>query len=183
MAIASNVPMAPYSGRQLLDYNYIANVAGPVAGANANTAAIDLVQPQWQFGQNAPVTYSPETGQSSTGGPDPVPERFWVNIAVTAQSTANTANSKNLNVQIQHTGGLQNTNTGAWSVDTGNYVQIPTLANPMLTVADNAGAGWAASSVVFRLPPQVKRYIRAVSGLEANGGNASNATVSLYLSF
>ena len=186
--------MSPFSLRGLRDYNYIANVAGPNQSATTCTAPIDLIQPQWQSGQNTPVIYNPETGQPQNnaagglGGPDPMPERFWVNVALTTQSTANTANSKNVTITIQHTGVLSN-----GTADTGNWATVPTLASPMLTVADNGGTGWATTATVFgtnvgnvatfRLPPGVGRFIRATAALEANGGNACSATVSLFLTF
>lgn len=164
MAIASNVPIAPVNERRLKDYNYIANVAGPAAGANANTAALDLIQPQWQSGQTAPV--------SGPTGPYAITERLWINVQVTAGGA--TANNKNLNIQLQHTGALAN---GA--VDSGNYANIPQLANPLLKGVDNNGGGVTANSVNLFLPPDVKRFVRAQGTLEANGGNAANATISL----
>lgn len=106
MAIASNVPIAPVNERRLRDYNYIANVALGGVNTRANTAALDLVQPQWQSGQTAPVT--------GPTGPYSVTERFWVQVQLGDNSAS---------AVIQHTGALAN---GA--VDTGNYANISELA-------------------------------------------------------
>lgn len=172
--IATNVPMAPVTERRLRDYSYIANVAGPAAGANANTAALDLIQPQFQSGQSPGAPNSSFSGGSS--GPYSVTERFWVNVQVTAGGA--TANNKNLNVSIEHTGALAN-----GTVDTGNFVSIPQIANPVLRGIDANGGGLSANSVNFMLPPDVKRFIRLKAALEANGGNAANSTTSLALYF
>jgi hypothetical protein len=169
MAIATTVPYAPENGRRLRDYNYIANKAGPAAAANANTAALDLIQPQWQSGQT-----TPNTGEN---GPYAVTERFWVNLSVTASTT--TANNKNINVCLETTGALAN---GA--VDSGNFANIVGVPQPTLQAVDNNNAGTTAQAINIMLPPTgVKRFIRAKTYLEANGGTAANSTTSLQLLF
>lgn len=174
MAIASNIPYAPISERRLRDYNYIANITGPAAGANANTAALDLVQPQWQTGQSPGAPTTSLAGGST--GPYSVTERFWVNIQLSA--AGNTANNKNINVSLEHTGALSN-----GTVDTSNFVTIPELANPLLKATDNNGGGTTAQQDNVMLPPSVKRFIRAKVALEANGGTANDTTTSLQLYF
>jgi len=143
MAIASNVPIAPVNERRLRDYNYIANIALGGTNTLANTAALDLIQPQWQSGQTAPV--------SGPTGPYAVTERFWVNVQVTDNAAS---------AVIQHTGALAN-----GTVDTGNFANIPELASPFLAAPTTSGN--------CMLPPTVKRFIRVQSNGGANTKVAS----------
>ena len=86
-----------------------------------------------------------------------------------ATSAATGANNKNINVRIQDSA----TN------NSDNFANVALLANPVLRVTDNNAAGYSASSVVIALPPNIKRYFRAVAVTEANGGAASDGTITL----
>lgn len=144
---------APTNQRAVLDANYIVNVALPNAANATNTNALDL--------------------RNNT--PFPTTETINVQILMAA---SNGANSKNLNCVLQET--TANTdgtpNSAAWANASG-------LANPLITSADNAGGGRAASNVIFKLQPGGKRFIRAQFRGEANGGDASGANGTLQLLF
>lgn len=85
---------------------------------------------------------------------------------LTTQSTG--ANSKNINVTLQD------------SADNSTFAAIPELAAKV--IAGNA-ANFPAASDVYALPPTVRRYIRASALGEANGGNASDGTLTIALLF
>ncbi len=150
----------PYNDRLVLDQNYIVNVALPNAANTVNTNKLDLFA-----AAGAPL---PNTLPYSTT------ETINV-IILTTQSTG--ANSKNINVVLQHTGQLSN---GA--VDTSNWVNIPTLGAPIKVVAGNA-ANYPASTTKTKLPPGTLQFIRAQATGEANGGDASDGTLALELGF
>lgn len=146
----------PYNARSVLDGNFIQNVALPTGAAATNTNAIDL----------------------QTATPYSVTELVNVQLIIGAQGTANTANSKNCNAVIQET----EANTDG-TPNSGNWINITELANPLLLAADNAGGGWAATNIVVKLSPGNKRFIRGQFRTEANGGNASSANGTLQLLF
>lgn len=100
--------------------------------------------------------------------PYPVTEQVQVKITCGA---SNGANSKNINIRLQD------------SADNSSFANIANTPNPALVNADNAGAGHSASNVTFHLPPNTRRYIRAVAVGEANGGDSSNGTFTLELLF
>lgn len=150
----------PTNDRAILDYNYIVSVALPNAANTVNTNYLDLFA---AAGQKVPSTY-----------PYPTTETVNVKILTTA-STA--ANNKNINIVLQHTGALSN---GA--VDSGNYANIPTLGAPIKIVTGNATAH-AATTTTTKLPPDCLQFIRAQATGEANGGNASDGTLTLELAF
>lgn len=151
MATATNVPV---NTRRLQDINYIANITAPIAANVANTNALNLIQ----------------------ATPYPVTEKVICQVSMTASSA--TANSKNINVWLQHTGQLTN-----GSIDTTNYANIPQFAIPLLRVTDNGAGTTPAGNTQVLLPPNVKQYVRAQAQGEANGGNAADATVTLTLLF
>lgn len=99
--------------------------------------------------------------------PYPVTDGLTVKIETSA-STA--ANSKNLNVALQ-----SSTDNSSWS-------NVAEFANPVLLVAGSASAH-AASSITLKLQPNTKRYIRAQCTGEANGGDASDGTLTISLLF
>lgn len=142
----------PTNTRTVLDANYIVSVALPNAANTVNTNALNL--------------------QVAT----PFPTTETINVGIlTSLSTG--ANSKNINVVLQHTGQLAN---GA--IDTSNYVNIPTLGAPIKIVAGNA-TNYAATTTTAKLPPGTLQYVRAQATGEANGGNASDGTLVLQLQF
>jgi hypothetical protein len=81
----------------------------------------------------------------------------------TTQSTG--ANSKNINFALQHS-----------NESNANFANIAELA--IQTIAGNA-ANYPATNANFALPASTKRYIRATALGEANGGNASDGTITV----
>lgn len=150
----------PYNDRLVLDANYIVSVALPNAGNTVNTNALDLF--------NAGGAVLPNTLPFST--------TETINVIILT-GLATGANSKNINVVLQHTGQL---NTGA--VDTSNWTNIPTLGAPIKVVAGNA-TNYPASTTKTKLPPGTLQFIRAQATGEANGGDASGANLTLELGF
>jgi hypothetical protein len=111
-------------------------------------------------------TNSLDLGQAT---PYPLTERIQVLVQTTA---GNGANSKNINVAIQE------------SADNSTFTNISNMGvMPVLSFADNAGGGYAAQTATFQLPVSTKRYIRFSSKGEANGGDASNGTMTVSLLF
>jgi hypothetical protein len=147
----------PFNNRIVIDNAYVSpNVAGPTTTGSVNTNALNLLN----------------------ATPYPVTETINVTAIVGVQGTANTANSKNVNVILQHT--TANTDGTA---NSGNWVNIATLG-PQVIVTDNAAAGWAAQgNITYKLPPTCNQFIRAQFTGEANGGNASSANCLVLLAF
>jgi hypothetical protein len=98
--------------------------------------------------------------------PFPIQNGFAVKLST---STANGANNKNITVKLQD------------SADNSSFANISALG--ALTVTDNNAAGYPAGSLTVALPPATRRYIRAQATGEANGGNASNGTLTVDLLF
>jgi hypothetical protein len=151
----------PTNTRTVLDNNYIVSVALPNAANTVNTAALDLFG--GPINTAAPATF-------------PYPTTEFVNVIV-ATGLATGANSLNINCVLQHTNALAN-----GVVDTSNWVNIAEFAAPLLVVAGNA-TKYPAASITVKLSPTVRRYIRAQATGEANGGNASDANLTLELGF
>lgn len=97
--------------------------------------------------------------------PYPVTEKVVLQINTT-QSTG--ANSKNINVVIQD------------SADNSSFTNIATLA--VKVIAGNA-ANYPSSSTNYSLPINTRRYVRASATGEANGGDASDGTLTAQLLF
>ena len=154
---AGNVPNNyPFSNRILFDANYITpNVALPTAGTLVNTNALNLL----------------------VATPYPITETINALAVIGVQGTANTANSKNCNVILQHT----SANTDG-TPNASNWTNISTLG--AVSAVDNAGGGWAAQvNALYKLPPGTQQFIRAQYNVEANGGNAASGNGSLALVF
>lgn len=145
----------PFSNRILFDANYITpNVVLPGA-ANVNTNALNLL----------------------VATPYPTTETINVLAVIGVQGTANTTNSHNCNVYLQHT----SANTDG-TPNSANWVNIATLGP--VSAVDNAGGGWATQvNALFKLPPGTQQFIRAQYALEANSGNANSANGFLALVF
>lgn len=122
------------------------NVAMPNAANTVNSNTIDL-------GANAAY---------------PITESFAVKVT---GATATGANSKNVNVVLQHS------NEAA-----ANFVNIGGLGAPVLVLAGNS-ANVIGGNVTVTLPPGVRRYVRAQATGEANGGNAADGNITLQLLF
>lgn len=121
---------------------------------------------------NAANTVNTNAVDLEAAKPFPTTGRFTVNLATT-QSTG--ANSKNINCSIQHTAANSD-----GTADNGNWANVPELA--VKVVSGNA-ANFPAANVNVALPPTVKRFIRASATGEANGGNASDGTLTVKLLF
>lgn len=98
--------------------------------------------------------------------PFPTTHRF---VAVISTTLGNGANSKNVNITVQHSA----VNTAA------NFANIAELAP--LTIAANTN--YAATTRNVALPPATLRYIRLLCITENTGGNPSNGTATLKLQF
>lgn len=117
---------------------------------------------------NAAATVNTNGVDLGSATPYPLTEACTVKILTTA---GNGANNKNINIRIMD------------SADNGNWTNVAVIANPVLRVTDNNGAGYAASNVTISLPPTIQRYVKATALGEANGGDASNGTFTLELLF
>lgn len=104
-----------------------------------------------------------------TTAPFPVTEKFAVRVTV---DTATGANSKNVNCALQ-----------ASNESNANFVNIAGVAAPILVAAGNA-ANVIGANIEVQLPPNLnKRYIRATALGEANGGDASDGSLTVELLF
>jgi len=144
--------LAQQSTRVQQDALLSANIALPNAANTVNTAAL-------QVGGNS-------------AGPFPTNGRFTVKVATT-QCTG--ANSKNINVSLQHT-----SRNSDGTADNGNWANIPELA--VRTIAGNA-ANFPAATYNIPVPDACKEFIRASATGEANGGNSSDGTITVTLLF
>jgi len=146
----------PFNNRILFDANYVTpNVALPASGATANTNALNLL----------------------VATPYPTTEQINVLAVIGVQGTANTTNSHNCNVILQHT----TANTDG-TPNSANWVNITGIG--AFSAVDVASAGWAnAVNALWKLPPATNQFIRAQYNLEANSGNASTANGYLALVF
>lgn len=108
------------------------------------------------------------TGAIDLGSNAPYPLNEKIGVLLTStQSTG--ANSKNINIRLQDS-----------NESNANFTNI--AEGPIKVLAGNA-ANFPAFSMNIALPPAVKRYIRATALGEANGGDASDGTLSLQLRF
>ena len=67
------------------------------------------------------------------------------------------------------------------SADGAVFAPIPAIAAMEVTGAGGAGA--AAATRRLRLPPDVRRYLRAKAAVEAGGGNNTAKSLTLVLVF
>ncbi len=145
----------PFNNRILLDANYIANIALPNAANVVNTGNINLL----------------------VANPFPTTETVNVQLVIAASTGSN--NSKNVNACIQTT----EANTDG-TANSANWINMPTLANVLLTTVDNGSSSNPGGNVVVKLPPgQCKQFIRGQFAGEANGGNPSGSNGTIQLLF
>lgn len=148
----------PTNARAVLDANYIVSIALPNAANTVNTNALDL-------------------GDVVSGVPYSTTETINFQV-LTTQSTG--ANTKNINIVVQQTtANSDNTpNSAAWA-------NIPQLAHPLVINLGNATnyPAYNNANGIFKVPPNTQRFIRAQATGEANGGNASDGTLTLQLLF
>ncbi len=100
-----------------------------------------------------------------TAQPFPVTEQIAVKIVTTAGTGAN---NKNVNIRLQD------------SADNSSFTNIATLA---VVSINEGGSSYAATTEVFALPNDVRRYIRASATGEADGGNAADGTLTVSVCF
>ncbi len=98
--------------------------------------------------------------------PFPITEAFHVKLST---SVATGANNKNITVKLQD------------SADNSTFANIAEIA--ALTVTDANGAGFPTGTITVALPPDTRRYIRGSATGEANGGDASDGTLTVELLF
>ena len=103
--------------------------------------------------------------QTPNTGPFPTTGRFVAQIATT-QSTG--ANSLNINCTWQDSG------------DNASFANIVGIGT--LRIAGNA-ANYPATTFNVTFPPSTRRYVRVTATGEANGGNASDGTITGRLLF
>jgi hypothetical protein len=99
--------------------------------------------------------------------PYPISESISARITI---DTATGANSKNVNAVFQD------------SADNSSFTNIASLAAPLLVASGNA-ANVIGKNIVFQMPLEIRRYVRASATGEANGGNAADGKLTLALLF
>lgn len=97
--------------------------------------------------------------------PWPTTEGLQVIIESTVATSANT---KNINFRLED------------SADNSTFANIATAPNPALTVL-GVNVAYPVGSQVLAMPAAVRRYIRVKATGEANGGDASDGTVTLSI--
>lgn len=98
--------------------------------------------------------------------PYPITESVLLKLSITA---ATGANSKNINVYVQDS-----------NESNANFTNIAELAS---WVNANNATTYTAATRTVQLPPATKRYVIAKATGEANGGNASDGTLTAQLLF
>lgn len=116
---------------------------------------------------NAAATVNTNSIDLGVARPFPIGDHLTVQIKTTA---ATGANAKNLSIVLQD------------SDDGSSFANIPTLGAPTVVIAEDNGA-YAATTANIALPPEARRYIRASVTGEADGGNASDGSLTLQLVF
>ncbi len=112
---------------------------------------------------NAANTVNTNSIDLGTVTPFPTSERFGVRIVTTAGTAAN---DKNITIVLQGS-----------SEAAANFTNISGLST---TLINEGSSLYAATTADYALPPGfAKRYIRASATGEANGGDASNGTLSI----
>ncbi len=143
----------PTNQRNVIDANYVVSVALPAASAKANTNALDL-------------------GDIVSGVPYVTTET--INIGVLT-SASNNGNSNTATITLQQT--TANTdgtpNSAAWA-------NIGLLGQLNVT---SGASSTAASSAVFKLPPNTQRFIRASANNPTGSVSLADANLTLELLF
>ncbi len=111
---------------------------------------------------------SVNTGVIDLGANSPFPlqEAFSVQLTIGAGTSANT---KNINIHIA--------DSNESNANFTNIAELSDWVNLGVTV------NYVAATRNVKLPHSTKRYIRAMATGEANGGNASDANVTIALLF
>lgn len=95
--------------------------------------------------------------------PFPTTDKISVKISTTAGTAAN---NKNINVRVMD------------SADNSSFTNVAVIANPVL-LTNETSSSYPASNVVIALPPTIRRYVRATATGEADGGDASDGTLTI----
>lgn len=99
---------------------------------------------------------------------------FEVSRGLTVQISTTSgvgANNLNLNIRLMHS-----------DEASANFVNVAELPNPLLQINEGASV-YAATEFEVALPVNIKRYLKAAVLGEANGGDASNGTLTLQLNY
>jgi hypothetical protein len=144
---------SPVNTRRVKDGNYIVVKALPNAANTIYTNNIDLINTV------------------------PYPTTQYV-IAQVICGAGTGANNKNINCVLQET----EANSDG-TANSANWANAAFVKAPLLVNADANNAGHTASYANILLPPGVKRFIRAGATGEANGGDSSDANLTLQLLF
>jgi len=99
-----------------------------------------------------------------SNAPFPINEAVDVKLSIGAGTSANTLN---INIHVQDS-----------NESNANFTNIAELSS---WVNLGVSVNYVAATRVVKLPPTVKRYIRATAKGEANGGDASDANFSIEL--
>jgi hypothetical protein len=110
------------------------------------------------------------TNAIDLGAVTPYPTTCCFDVQISNTGTTNAANSKNVNITLQHSA----VNLAA------NFVNVPEMSAIVLAAA--TGTINAATRNVA-LPPNIGRYIRLLCITENTGGNPNDATATLKLQF
>ena len=143
----------PTNSRAVLDANYIVSVAMPAAAAKANTNALDL-------------------GDVISGIPYATTETINVGVLTTASANGN-SNTATITIQDASANTDGTPNTATW-------------ANVLLMGQVNVTSGASSTAAVsgtFKLPPTVKRFIRAQINNPTGSVSLADATLTLQLLF
>lgn len=116
---------------------------------------------------NAANTVNTGVIDLGNNAPFPITEKVTVRVS-TGLGTG--ANSKNINITLADS-----------NESNANFTNIASVG--VIVNAGNAANTAPAGSTNFALPPSTKRYIRATATGEANGGNSSDANLTVQLLF
>ncbi len=92
-----------------------------------------------------------------------------IDLVVDVPATASLADTKTHTLKVQD------------SADGSSFADVALLATQTRTGAGGAGA--AASSYRWKLPPSIRRYIRISQTVEASGGNNTAVSITAGLRF
>lgn len=143
----------PVNTRNVIDANFVVNVAMPAANATANTNWLDL-------------------GDIVSGVPYVTTETINVGVLTTA---SNNGNSNTASIILQHTTAAAN-----GTANTAAYTNIATLG--VVNVASGASSTPATTNI-FKLPPGTNRFIRAYISNPNGSVSLADGTLTLQLQF
>lgn len=92
-----------------------------------------------------------------------------IDLVVTVPATASLADTKSHTLKVQD------------SADNSTFADVSLLATQTRTGAGGAGA--AASTYRWKLPPSIRRYVRIYQAVEASGGDNTAVSITAGLRF